>query len=75
MKGIYLSVLCLFAFVVCTQAAWTPETVPSPKLKGQDFYVSNPDGVLQSETERRLDAGLAQLNRDTYVELAVVAID
>ena len=75
MKRIYLSVLCLFAFVLCTQAAWTPQTVPSPKVKGQDFYVSNPDGVLQSETERRLDVGLAQLNRDTYVELAVVAID
>ena len=62
--------------VLCAHAeAWLPETVPSPKVEGQDYYVSNPDGVLDGETVARLDEELAQLNRDTYVEIAVVAVD
>ena len=75
MKRILFSIFCLFAFHYAHAEAWTPETVPSPKTQGQDYYVANPDGVLTQETVHRLNAGLAQLYRDTYVELAVVAID
>lgn len=76
MKRLLLTVcsLCAFVSITCAEA-WTPKTVPSPKEAGQDYYVANPDGVLQQETVNRLNKGLTQLNHSTYVELAVVAID
>ena len=61
---------CLFA-----HEAYTVETIPSPKEKGQEYYVSNPDSVLSEETVKQLNQMLAQLDFNTDVELAVVAID
>ena len=75
-KRILLSVLCLCALVFYTRAeGWTHETVPSPKVYGQDYYVSNPDTVLSFETVDELNELCTRLNANTGVELAVVAID
>ena len=73
---ILLSALCLLAFVFSARAeAYTIETVPSPKVWGQDYYVSNPDTVLTFQTVQELNALCARLDTNTGVELAVVAID
>ena len=75
-KRILLSVICLFALVFYTRAeVYTHEIVPSPKVYGQDFYVSNPDTVLSFETVDELNELCTRLNANTGVELAVVAID
>lgn len=75
-KRILLSVLCLCALVFYTRAeGWTHTTVPSPKAKGQAYYVSNPDGVLTQQTEQALNEQLHQLYKNTEVELAVVVVD
>jgi len=68
----------LFSWVVLTGAyaeVYTVETVPSPKGQGQNYYVTNPDGVLLTETEAELNRMLTGLEQKTEVEVAVVAID
>lgn len=75
-KRLILLVSCVCALVFYTRAeGWTHTTVPSPKAKGQAYYVSNPDGVLTPQTEQALNEQLHQLYKNTEVELAVVAVD
>ena len=68
-----LSLICMPVF--CQAVAYTIETVPSPKVNGQDFYVSNPDTVLMLETDALLNSKLKEMQLNTDVEMAVVAID
>ena len=70
-----LVVLGLCAFFFTRAEVYTHETVPSPKVYGQDYYVSNPDTVLSFETVDELNELCTRLNANTGVELAVVAID
>ena len=75
-RRIFLSVLSLFAVaVLACGEVWYVKTVPSPKIKGQNFYVSNPDGVLSPETESQLNEMMTRLEQATEVEVAVVAVD
>lgn len=68
-----LFLLFLF-FSVSTHAQkyYTIAEIPSPKLQGQDYFVSNPDGVLSSTDS--LNALLVKLEKETKVEFAVVAV-
>ena len=76
MKRYLLTVMSLLAFVFCTRAeVYTHETVPSPKVQGQHYYVANPDSVLFLETEQELNALCTRLNTNTGVEMAIVAIN
>ena len=71
--AILLSLICM---PLLTQAmAYTIETVPSPKEKGQDYYVSNPDTVLTPMCEDDINGKLINLQRNTEVEMAVVVIN
>ena len=74
-NSLLLVFLCLGASVCMRAEQYTIESVPSPKERGQEFYVSNPDSVLASETVAQLNQLLEQLDRTTEAELAVVAIN
>ena len=74
-NSILLIFLCLGVSLCMRAEQYTIESVPSPKERGQEFYVSNPDSVLSSETVVQLNHLLEQLDRTTEVELAVVAIN
>lgn len=50
------------------------ETVPDPKQAGQEYYVSNPDGVLQQSTVDEINSKAEGLDKAVEVELCVVAI-
>ena len=54
---------------------YTIATIPSPKEQGQDFYVANPDQVLKFETDTLLNRKLKELQLNTDVEMAVVAVE
>ena len=75
MKRFLLSVLCIGAFLFAGAEVYVPNTVPSPKTQGQNYYVANPDNVLSSETVGELNELCTRLNANTGVELAIVAID
>ena len=73
-KSLIFSVLCgmcLFAHA----AIYTPQTVINPKTYGQEYYVSNADGILSPAVVENINQLCRSLNQETKVELAVVAID
>ena len=53
--------------------AWTAKTIPMPHLTDGSRYVSNPDGVVSSETEQRLNVLLKKMDDSLGIE-SVVAI-
>ena len=55
-------------------AAYTPATVPNPKLLGQEHYVANPDQVIDADDEAFLNHCAASLDTKTQVEMCVVAL-
>lgn len=71
---VLVTYLLTFVFGVHARV-WTHDSVPSPKVYGQNFYVSNPDTVLSFQTVHELDELCTRLKANTNVEMAVVAID
>ncbi len=69
-------IFLLSAFILRVSAVvYTIQTVPDPKQFGQDYYVSNPDGVLQPYTVDALNQKATELDKMVEVELCVVAIN
>lgn len=64
---------CLSAVPVLAQ--YTVDNVPSPKQKGQDYFVSNPDGILSSGTVAELDGLSTQIEAATKSEYAIVLVN
>lgn len=74
MKKILLFV-ALLSITFAQAAVYTPSTVPDPKEQGQDYYVSNPDGIISGEYETYLNELSGSLYEKTLVELATVALE
>ncbi|MDM1295506.1 TPM domain-containing protein [Sphingobacterium sp. N143] len=55
--------------------AYTVDNIPSPKQKGQDYFVSNPDGILSSGTVAELDGLSTQIEAATKSEFAIVLVN
>ncbi|RZK59074.1 MAG: TPM domain-containing protein [Pedobacter sp.] len=74
MKKFHL-LICFLAMSLITiaQKRYTVDQIPSPKLAGQDYFVSNPDGILSNVTG--LNETLVKLEQDTKVEFAVVMVN
>ena len=74
-----LKIVCLSVFVCLSAmlpaAGYLPTTVPNPKRMGNDFFVSNPDGILSDATETKLNIMLSDLHQRSEVEVAVVALN
>ena len=71
--ALLLSLICMP--LLCQAGVYTFDNLPSPKVKGQDYYVSNPDTVLEFVTDTFLNHRLKELQQNTDVEMAVVAIE
>lgn len=69
---------CLLALALVTTlaqaAVYTPSTVPDPKKNGQGCYVANPDTILADSTVVWLNECARELELQTDVEMAVVAL-
>lgn len=66
-------ILSLLIFTTSWAQQYTVDSIPDPKQQGQDFFVSNPDGVLSNVST--LNEALVQLERETKVEFAVVVVN
>ncbi|MBD1433135.1 TPM domain-containing protein [Sphingobacterium sp. DN00404] len=74
----HISLLLLAVFFVSSglgQHLYTVETLPSPKEVGQDFYVSNPDGMLSSATVDQLNRLSTDIEHASGAEYAVVVVN
>lgn len=72
-KLTFILAVLTISFNSFAQKFYTVNQIPSPKLAGQAYFVSNPDGVLSNvETINGL---LVELEQQTKVEFAVVVVN
>src|SRR3546814_1962539 len=67
--------LLLVGLTSFTTAQYRVSTIPSPKELGQDYYVSNPDGILNAATVDSLNRLARAVDRQTSAELAIVVVE
>jgi len=73
MKKLLIIVLCSFAGFAFA-AEYTIQTIPNPKTANAHSFVSNPDGILKTETVQQMNEFLDSLQAQTKTEIAVVAV-
>ncbi|MGS2761268.1 TPM domain-containing protein [Sinomicrobium sp. M5D2P9] len=56
-------------------AQYTVKNLPSPKLNGQDYFVSNPDGILSLQVADSVNAIAVEIERQTTAEFAIVVVN
>ena len=56
-------------------AQYSVESLPNPQTQGQGYYVSNPDGNLQSSTVAELDAISATIEQQNGSEFAIAVVN
>lgn len=72
----FLLFFLLTVFVWQTYAEiYTTESIPNPKILGQDYYVSNPDGILTRRTVDEINLQCRQIDKSVETELCVVAVE
>ena len=74
MKKALIIVLCSFACFTFA-AEYTIQSVPNPKTANAHAFVSNPDGILKSETVQQMNEYLDSLQAQTGSEVAIVAVN
>jgi len=57
-----------------TSAQYSIEQVPNPKEKGQNYFISNPDAILSSQTENLLNEMAVEIEAKTKAEVAIVVL-
>ena len=75
MKKSAILYLVLLLSTVLPAAVYTPHSVPDPKQQGQGFYVLNPDAIIADSDVVWLNQCAALLERNTHVEMCVVALE
>lgn len=74
MKNLVL-IVCLIFSVSLFGQEYSIQQVPNPKTTNNKAYVSNPDGILKSETVNELNVILDSLSSQTGVEVSVVMLN
>jgi len=71
-KVILLLLFISFGAQSFAQKIYTVDEIPNPKTAGQDYFVSNPDGILTNVGV--LNQRITDFEKKTKVEIAVVAV-
>ncbi|MEI8086578.1 MAG: TPM domain-containing protein [Paludibacter sp.] len=74
MKKLLLIICCSFAGLAFS-AEYTVQSIPNPIMTDAHAYVSNPDGILKSETVQKINFVLDSLKMNTGAEVAVVMLN
>ncbi|HQG67035.1 MAG TPA: TPM domain-containing protein, partial [Paludibacteraceae bacterium] len=75
MKKIFILLLTSFAICSIWSQTYTVETIPNPKKLNRFAFVSNPDGILNPETESQINNLLDSLEKKTGAEVAIVLVN
>ena len=73
LRRIAFSLILLFPLAL-QAIVYTPTTLPNPKQRGQEYYVANPDHILNADDEAYLNHCAAMLEQKTQVEMCVAAL-
>ncbi|KQB99082.1 YgcG family protein [Pedobacter sp. Hv1] len=68
----FLILFLCFSTLSFAQKYYTVKEIPNPKTAGQDYFVSNPDGILGNV--HALNQLITEIENQTKVEIAVVAV-
>lgn len=80
MRVLFYTISCIVihAFLLfgslTAQAQYTVEEIPNPKENGQNYYVSNPNGILSSAAESEINQMAVEIEEKTKAEVAVVVV-
>lgn len=70
--------ILLFSLIFCLgqiKAQYTTvQSIPNPKNRG-NFFVSNPNKILNAQEERELDAKLRKIESESTIEIALVLVN
>jgi uncharacterized protein len=75
LKKIVFFFIALFAFGSAFAKSYTVDEVPNVQLADSTRLVSNPDGILSSDAEAKINQILLDIRRQTSCEVAMVVID
>jgi uncharacterized protein len=75
MLRLFYSILVFFAAIFICHGQYTISDLPSPKQHGQDYFVSNPDGIISSSTMDSLNRMAVQIEKQSSAEVAIVIIN
>ncbi|MBO1114090.1 TPM domain-containing protein [Bordetella petrii] len=73
--GFLLAALIGLLWCLNAHAQYTVQSMPNPKNQGNDHYVSDPDGNLDSNTRAQLDAISAGIEHANGSEFAIVIVN
>jgi len=74
MKKLLIIFLCtLSGYIFATD--YTVQSIPNPKAANKHAFVSNPDGILKTETVQEVNAYLDALQSETGAEITIVAVN
>jgi len=73
-KPIFLVVLFCFCSFLIHAEVWTVQSVPNTKLQDATSYVSNPDGLIDAQSQAEINSLLAQVQSNSTAEVFVVAL-
>ena len=74
MKRVVLFLILAATATSVVAGVYTPQSVPNPKRWGQNYYVSNPDGILSSAAVDSLNNLAWALEQASGVEMAIVVL-
>ena len=74
MKKIFTVLIILLSLSV-SGAVYNLENIPNPKQLDSRNSVSNPDGIIRSESEHQINIMLDSLEKATRTEVAVVLVE
>lgn len=75
MKRLLLYIICAVTALASSATTYSVADVPNVHVQDRTRFVSNPDGILSPEAEVSINSLLADLNRETTAEFAVVIVD
>ena len=70
-----IAILAVASFHTLRAATYTLESVPNVHLADTARFVTNPDGIISTATERWLDRIMSHIRRATTAEPVIVVID
>lgn len=73
-KNTLLNLLFLLAFCSQSFGQYTISSVPDPKSRGGDYFVSDPDDLIEQGDEAEIDRLCRRIKRATQAEVAVIAL-
>ena len=74
-KILSIIILSFVSFTNVSARQHSISSIPDPKKQGQDYFVSNPDGILSSSEVAELNQIAKQIEATGKVEFAIVVIN